>query len=246
MSRQRATVTVTADLVILTIRAGQLCVLTVERGNEPFVGLPALPGGFLRGDESLEETACRELAEESGLDATSLYLQQVGVYSAPDRDPRSPRVITCAYLAIAPNLPLPQAGSDARAARWTTVADARQEQLAFDHGRILADAVELARDQLQFRTLAPSFCRHEFTIAELREVYEVVWGVELDKPNFHRKVTESPEFIVPTGRKRSTGNGRPAALYRAGRAAELAPPMMRPRRPALQQARRPLTVKIRE
>ncbi len=228
MSRPRTTVTLTADLVIVTIRAGQLCVLTVERGNEPFAGMPALPGGFLRGRESLDETAARELTEETGLEAGSLHLQQVGLYSAPDRDPRTPRVVTCAYLAIAPNLPSPQAGSDARAASWLPVAEARRLTLAFDHNQILADAVELARDQLQFRALAPAFCQREFTIAELREVYEVIWGVNLDKPNFHRKVTDCPGFLVPTGRKRSTGNGRPAALYRAGHATVLVPPMMRP------------------
>ncbi len=232
MSRPRLTVTLTADLVILTIRAGQLCVLTVERGNEPFAGSPALPGGFLRDRESLDETAARELAEETGLDARSLHLQQVGLYSAPDRDPRTPRVITCAYLAIAPNLPSPRAGSDARTASWSPVAEARERRLAFDHNEILADAVELARDQLQFRTIAPAFCQHEFTIAELREVFEVVWGVSLDKPNFHRKVTDAPGFLIPTGRKRPTGNGRPATLYRAGVATTLVPPMMRPSTPA--------------
>ncbi|WP_410659895.1 NUDIX hydrolase [Amycolatopsis sp. lyj-112] len=229
MSRARQTVTLTADLVILTIRGGVLCVLLVERKNEPFQSRMALPGGFLRGDESLEETAARELAEETGLDAEALKLQQVGVYSAPDRDPRRPRVVTCAYLAIAPNLPVPVAGSDARAAHWMPVAEATDTALAFDHARILADAVELARTLLQFSTIATAFCGPEFTIADMREVYEAVWGVVLDKPNFHRKVTDADGFVVPTGGKRPSLTGRPAALYRAGEAAELVPPMMRSR-----------------
>ncbi|MFS8097897.1 NUDIX hydrolase [Lentzea alba] len=226
--RPRQTVALTADLVILTIREGVLCVLVVERGNEPFAGRLALPGGFLRGEESLDETAARELAEETGLDAADLHLQQVGVYSAPDRDPRQ-RVVTCAYLAIAPNLPLPSAGSDARAAHWLPVDEVRRSGLAFDHDEILRDAVELARAELQFRTIATAFCADEFTIGELREVYEAVWGVELDKPNFHRKVTESAGFVEATGEKRPSPNGRPAALYRAGGAVTLSPPMMRPR-----------------
>jgi 8-oxo-dGTP diphosphatase len=229
MSRARQTVTLTADLVILTIRDGVLSVLLVERGNEPFRGRLALPGGFLRGDESLEDTSARELAEETGLDAGALPLQQVGVYSAPDRDPRRPRVVTCAYLAIAPDLPVPVAGSDVRAARWVPVAEATEQKLAFDHDRILADAVELARTLLQFSTIATAFCGPEFTIGDLREVYETVWGVELDKPNFHRKVTDADGFVVPTGGKRPSPNGRPAALYRAGGATELVPPMMRSR-----------------
>ncbi|MCP2167115.1 NUDIX hydrolase [Goodfellowiella coeruleoviolacea] len=229
MSRVRQTVTLTADLVILTIRNGTLCVLVVERGNEPFAGHLALPGGFLRGDESLDETAARELAEETGMRAEGLHLRQVGVYSAPDRDPRSPRVVTCAYLAIAPDLPLPAAGSDARSAHWLPVVEVQRMGLAFDHDRILSDALELARAELQFRTIATAFCGEEFTIAELRKVYEVIWGVKLDKSNFHRKVTDADGFIVPTGGKRPTGNGRPAALYRAGEATTLSPPMMMPR-----------------
>lgn len=227
--RARLKVTVTADLVILTIRDGQLDVLLVERANDPFAGELALPGGFLRGTESLLDTARRELAEETGLDSAVFHLEQVGVYSAPDRDPRDPRVITSAYLAIAPDLPLPTAGSDARAARWMPVTEARRTGLAFDHDEILRDAIELARVKLQFTTVATAFCDAEFTIGDLRAVYEVVWGVELDKPNFHRKVTDADGFIVPTGGKRPTVNGRPAALYRSGPADVLTPPMMRPR-----------------
>jgi 8-oxo-dGTP diphosphatase len=227
--RARLKVTVTADLVILTIRDGQLNVLLVERANDPFAGELALPGGFLRGRESLMDTASRELSEETGLDSAIFHLEQVGVYSAPDRDPRDPRVITSAYLAIAPGLPLPTAGSDARSARWLPVAAAQRTGLAFDHDEILRDAIELARVKLQFTTVATAFCDAEFTIGDLRAVYEVVWGVELDKPNFHRKVTDADGFIVPTGGKRQTVNGRPAALYRSGPADVLAPPMMRPR-----------------
>jgi 8-oxo-dGTP diphosphatase len=230
--RARQKVTITADLVILTIRDGQLAVLVVERANEPFAFQLALPGGFLRGRESLEETAARELTEETGVDPSTLHLEQIGVYSAPDRDPRDPRVITCAYLAIAPDLPLPTAGSDAKTARWMPVVEAKQARLAFDHNEILRDAVELARAKLQFTTIATAFCGTEFTIGDLRAVYEAVWGVELDKPNFHRKITDADGFIAPTGSKRPTANGRPAALYRTGPADLLLPPMMRPRGPA--------------
>ncbi|MCK2237400.1 MULTISPECIES: NUDIX domain-containing protein [unclassified Crossiella] len=229
MNRARQTVTLTADLVILTIRDGGLSVLLVERENEPFRGRLALPGGFLRGEESLEQTATRELTEETGLDAGALRLQQVGVYSAPDRDPRRPRVVTSAYLAIAPDLPVPVAGSDARAARWVPVAEATGSELAFDHDHILVDAVDLARTLLQFSTIATAFCGPEFTIGDLREVYEIVWGVGLDKSNFHRKVTDADGFVVSTGGKRPSLTGRPAALYRAGGATELVPPMMRSR-----------------
>ncbi|MEV0663162.1 NUDIX hydrolase [Actinomadura luteofluorescens] len=227
--REPRLVHVTADLVILTIRHGVLSVLLVERGNEPFLGRLALPGGFLRGSETLEDTAVRELREETGLETGDFHLEQVRVYSAPDRDPRDTRVITCSYLAIAPDLPAPRPGSDARAASWSPVdkALAPAGALAFDHRRILADAVEQARTKLQHTTVATRFCPPEFTITELREVYETVWGVELDRSNFHRKVVDAPGLLVPTGR-RTVGGGRPAALYRAGPATALVPPMPRP------------------
>ncbi|GAA3878958.1 NUDIX domain-containing protein [Saccharothrix violaceirubra] len=223
--RDHEIVRLTADLVILTVRSGRLCVLLVERANEPFRGRPALPGGFLRAGETIEETAARELAEETSLDG--LPVEQIGVYSAPDRDPRDPRVVTCAFLAIAPDLPVPVAGTDAREARWLPLDEVGG--LAFDHGRILADAVERARTKLQYTTVATAFCPPEFTISELREVYEVVWDVEVDRPNFHRKVTDAEGFVEPTGAKSTKGGGRPAVLYRAGGARVLHPPMVRPR-----------------
>jgi 8-oxo-dGTP diphosphatase len=219
----------TVDLAILTIRERALHVLVVERGTSPFEGRLALPGGFLRSRERLEEAAARELHEETGLDG--LHLEQVRTYSDPDRDPRERRVITCSYLAIAPDLPAPEAGSDARAAQWFPVEEllASPDSLAFDHNEILADAIEQARTKLQHTTIATSFCEPEFTVGDLREVYEAVWGVALDAPNFYRKVREADGFLVGTDRKRASALGRPATLYRAGDATELTPPMLRPR-----------------
>jgi 8-oxo-dGTP diphosphatase len=213
------------DLVILTVRDGFLQVLVIERGNPPFRGQAALPGGFLRPREDLREAAERELAEETGLDGTRLHLEQLGAYGAPDRDPRG-RVVSVAYLALAPDLPVPAAGSDAQAAAWMPVSDVGGT-LAFDHSQILADAVERARRSLEFTTLATAFCRAEFTIGDLRNVYEVVWGVPLDPRNFSRKIVGTGGFIVPTGAKRMPPTGRPAALYRRGAAQVLNPPLLR-------------------
>lgn len=224
--RPHAPVRITVDLVILTVRDDRLHVLLVERANEPHRGMPALPGGFLRDDETLDDAARRELAEETALDGDHLHLEQLHAYSAPDRDPRG-RVVTVAYLAIAPRLPVPVAGSDARAARWAPVDTA--PRLAFDHDEILADALERARDKLEDTTLAAAFCADTFTIGELRRVYEVVWGTSLDPRNFNRKVTSTDGFVVPTGETRSPEIGRPAALYRLGGATRLYPPIPRER-----------------
>lgn len=221
-SRGHAAIRVTVDPVILTVRADQLQVLLVERGNEPFRGMPALPGGFLRDDETLDDAALRELHEETGLE--QVHLEQLRAYSTPDRDPRA-RIITVAYLAIAPSLPNPVAGSDARAASWQPVDSVGA--LAFDHREILDDAVERARVQLEHTTLATAFCAEEFTIGELRRVYEVVWGRPVDPRNFNRKVTGTDGFVLPTGAKRSPEIGRPAALYTRGPATVLYPAMLR-------------------
>ncbi|WP_439663852.1 NUDIX hydrolase [Lentzea sp. HUAS TT2] len=225
-------VLVTADLVILTIQNGILKVALVVRGEDPFEGQFALPGGFLRVGENNLDAAKRELEEETGLDPGRLALEQVGSYSDVDRDPRG-RVITCAFLAIAPDLPnpRPRRGSDARSASWVNVfhgADIKVA-LAFDHDQILRDAIRQAQRKLQYSTIATAFCLPEFTIGELREVYEAVWNTSLDRANFHRKVKNASEFIVPTGRTRHPkGNrGRPAELYRAGEGVELLNPILR-------------------
>jgi len=222
-------VAVAVDLVVLTIRAARLQVLLVERGIEPQVGKLALPGGFMAsGQEDLDLAARRELQEETGLHAAQLHLEQLRTYGAPDRDPRE-RVITVAYLAVLPNLPDPVAGGDARNARWLPVEDLLDApgQLAFDHDRILEDAVERARTRLEYTTLATAFCLPEFTVNDLRGVYEIVWGKPLDPRNFHRKVTGSDDFLVEVGMRTNKDGGRPAALYRAGAAKALHPPILR-------------------
>jgi 8-oxo-dGTP diphosphatase len=213
------------DLAILTVRENHLHVLVIERANEPFRGYPALPGGFLRDGEDLLQAAERELAEETSLDGAALHLEQLATYGAPDRDPRD-RVVSVAYLAMAPDLPIPSAGSDARTACWAPVRAVR-DTLAFDHARILDDAIERARTRLEYTTLATAFCGPAFTIGDLRTIYEVVWDTPLDPRNFNRKVVHTEGFIEPTGTKRIPSTGRPAALYRRGPATVLNPPLLR-------------------
>lgn len=220
-------VAVTVDLVVLTVREGTFQVLTIRRGEEPFLGRWALPGGFLRPEEDLQAAAARELQEETGLSGQRVHLEQLASYGAPDRDPRM-RTVTVAYIALAADLPIPMAGSDAAEARWQPVDDLLLEGgLAFDHARILRDGVERARAKLEYTPLAAAFCPPEFTISELRRVYEVVWGTELDTRNFHRKATKTEGFVEATGRTTTRDGGRPARLYRAGHATTLYPPLLR-------------------
>ncbi|MDN3247831.1 NUDIX domain-containing protein [Streptomyces mutabilis] len=218
---------VTVDLAVLTLRADALHVLLVERGQEPYAGRWALPGGFLLPEESAETAARRELAEETGLaDVTGLHLEQLRTYSEPDRDPRM-RVVSVAFAALLPDPPEPHGGGDASQARWVPY-DAAVD-LAFDHDRILADARQRVGAKLEYTCLATAFCPAEFTLGELQQVYETVWGTALDRPNFRRKVLATPGFVeaVPGAARLTGGRGKPAALYRAGPATTLHPPLLR-------------------
>jgi 8-oxo-dGTP diphosphatase len=220
---------VTVDLAVLTIRSDQLQIMLVERGIPPYQGMPALPGGFLAStSEDIDAAAGRELTEETGLQVGSVHLEQLRTYGDPDRDPRQ-RVLTVCYLAFVPGLPSPTAGGDASAATWTPVEKVlrKRTSLAFDHKKIIIDAVERARSKIEYTTLAATFCEPEFTVSDLRRVYEIIWGHPLDPRNFHRKVTGVTDFLIPTGGRTIRQGGRPAALYRKGSASLLHPPILR-------------------
>lgn len=219
----------TVDLVVLTLRDDAAHVLLVRRGQAPYRSRWALPGGFVGIDEDLADAATRELAEETGVAVEVAHLEQLGTYGAPRRDPRM-RVVSVAYLGILADLPEAIAGSDADDARWWPIdALPRPGALAFDHTTILADGIERARSKLEYTTLATRFVAPEFTLAELRGVYEAVWGHPLHPSNFARKVTGSAGFVEPTGRIAAAagGAGRPAQLYRHGGALLVEPPLLR-------------------
>ena len=179
---------VTVDVVILTMADGRLQVLLVRRGVAPYEGMWAIPGGFKRPDETLDEAATRELAEETGVDGAApsepvrrvrrsrsrpAYERRDG--RVPRGDPRhrgGRRRHRCGHAALVP------------------VSDALdgQIELAFDHAQILRDAVERVRVDLELRGIATAFVGSTFTLAELRAVYEAVWGVHLDGANFRRSI----------------------------------------------------------
>ncbi|WP_439677120.1 NUDIX hydrolase [Embleya sp. MST-111070] len=229
--RPRVATLPTADIVIFTIRSGRLHVLLIRRATDPFSGQLALPGGFVRPGESLEDTAMRELMEETGLDGSGIPFQQLHTYSHPRRDPRG-RISSTAFLAIAPNLPEVTGATDAYRADWVEVEESLWDHrgyLAFDHGVILRHGLERARRLLEHTTVGIDFCGAEFTISELREVYEAVWGVRLNPQNFQRRVRNTTAFVVRTNEKRTSRPGAPAQLFRRGAARTLEPPMMQPR-----------------
>lgn len=233
-----ASVSHTADLTIFTIRNGELCILMVRRGGHPFLGQWALPGGFVNPDESSEEAAVRELKEETGINVDGAWLEQLKTYSAPNRDPRM-RVVSTAYLALIPNAGIPVAGDDAVDAHFFSVRDlldpvaGEEIPLAFDHEVVIRDGLKRCRDKIEWAPIAPTFLDDSsgFTIADLRRVYETVWGVDgLHEANFRRKVLSTENFLVPVGAKGGSQfpDGRSADLYKLGSATMLYPPMLRP------------------
>lgn len=207
---------VTVDIAIFTIHHDELCALMVRRGQDPHVGALALPGGFVGPAEDLLDAARRELEEETGLG--DVVLEQLATYGAPGRDPRG-RVVSVAHVAVLAEAVEARAGSDAAEALWVPVVQLLESRrrVAFDHRSILADAVERVRAKLEYTTLATAFVGEEFTLSELRRVYEVVWGADFDAGNFQRKMRRTEDFVVETGGTRPApgGRGRPAAIFRA-------------------------------
>ena len=220
---------VTVDVVVLTMSEGTLQVLLIRRGVAPFEGMWAIPGGFKRPYETLDEAAKRELGEETGVDSANL-LTQFGAYGDPGRDPRM-NVVTVAYLAVLRKVGVVVAGTDAAHAALIPVSDALNGtiKLAFDHARIVRGAVERVRADLDLTGVATAFVGPTFTIAELRAVYEAVWAVRLDGANFRRSVVAEDGWVIPTGRRARPGapGGKPAELYRAGRMWKYGSPVRR-------------------
>ena len=166
------------------------------------------------------------LSDEASLGSGAVHLEQVRTFGAPGRDPRG-HVVSVSFMALGANLPDPRRGDDVADARWWALEDLGDVPLAFDHAEVLASSIERARSKLEYTTLAVTFLPEEFTVSQLRGVYESVWGTTLDAGNFHRKATRSEGFLEELDRHAAPTGGRPARLYRAGQGTSLMPPLLR-------------------
>ncbi len=185
-----------------------LKILLIERDIEPFRGKWALPGGFVRMEETLEAAAKRELREETGL--SNVYLEQLYTFGTPERDPRG-RVISVSYFALV-NLRSEElaAGTDARSAQWFSFKD--MPALAFDHKTIIETAVERLRGKVRYQPIGFELLPDKFTLTELQTLYETVLETSLDKRNFRKKI-ESYELLRDTGETQRGKAHRAARLY---------------------------------
>ncbi|SDE51728.1 NUDIX hydrolase [Rhodospira trueperi] len=200
---------VTTDIVVFTVETQALKVLLIRRKGPPHEGQWALPGGFVRIDESVDACAVRELEEETGL--KGIYLEQLYTFGDPDRDTRE-RVISVAYYALVPLQGLElRSGTDAADAAWWTVGGL--PVLAFDHGRIVTMARARLTAKMEYSTVGLLFMPDSFTLSDLQGLYETVSGRPRDKRNF-RKWILSLDVVEETGERKAEGAHRPAMLYR--------------------------------
>lgn len=197
----------TADSVIFGFDGQNLKILLIRRGIEPFKGKWALPGGFLRMDETIEQCALRELKEETSFEQA--YMEQFGVFSDIDRDPRG-RIITTAFYALVRRQEV-IGGDDAAEARWFGLDEI--PNLAFDHDRILRVAMQRLREDLHFRPIGFELLPQQFTMPQLQRLYESILLIRFDRRNFTKKMLASG-IIETTGEKEESHSHRSASFYR--------------------------------
>lgn len=199
----------TVDCVVFGLDEGDLKVLLIERGLDPFAGSWAVPGGFVHVDETLDDAARRELAEETGL--RDVFLEQLYTFGDLARDPRE-RVVSVAYYALV-NIAGKSlaATTDARDAAWFDVDDL--PKLAFDHATIVDCALSRLKAKVRYQPVGFELLPREFTLSELQHLYETVLERSLDKRNFRKKVL-SFGFVEETGRIQQDVAHRAAKLYR--------------------------------
>jgi 8-oxo-dGTP diphosphatase len=215
------------DVVLLSIREGQLHTLLLQRKEPPCQGFWALPGGFIHMDESLEGAAARVLAAKTGLEG--VFLEQLYTFGAPGRDPRT-RVVSVAHYALVDahrfqsvdlqaqglalaRIEVPWAGEKGGPVRVRSVTDKEQElDLAFDHSAMLTLVVQRLRGKLDYSPVAFQLLPERFTLHQLQKVHETILGRTLNKDSFRKRLLATG-LLVPTGEVQQDVDHRPAALY---------------------------------
>jgi 8-oxo-dGTP diphosphatase len=198
----------TVDCVVFGFDDSELKVLLIQRAQEPFKEKWALPGGFVRMDEEIDEAARRELAEEAGL--TKVFLEQLYTFGGLDRDPRERAVSVAHYALVKLSEHRAKAVTDAANAEWFPVSNT--PKLAFDHADILALALARLKGKVRYQPIGFELLPPKFTLSELQHLYEAVLEKDLDKRNFRKKVLGFG-LLVPLKETRMAGRHRPARLF---------------------------------
>lgn len=198
---------VAVDVVIFTIKNGQLHALLIQMNKKPFFQWWAFPGGLIKKTENLDQAARRELYEKTGV--KNVFLEQLYTFGEVHRDPFG-RVVSAVYFAL-----IPEPWKLTTTTKYLDVKFwpvSKLPQLAYDHTKVASYALKRLRAKLEYSNIAWSLLSRQFSLGELQKVYEIILGKKLDKRNFRKKV-ESLKFLVYTGKK-NRGDHRPAKLYR--------------------------------
>jgi 8-oxo-dGTP diphosphatase len=203
---------VTVDIIIFSVQNDDLKVLLIKRAIDPFKNMWAIPGGFIKESESLDEAAKRELQEETGV--KDVYLEQLYSFGEPKRDPRG-RVITVSYFALINSESHSIKGSsDVAEAKWFSAYDL--PQLAFDHKMIFDYALLRLRWKLEYTTVAFQLLPRKFTLTQLQALYEIIFNKPFDKRNFRKKIF-ALDLVEPTNEFTEGVSHRPARLYKCSK-----------------------------
>ena len=199
---------VTVDIVLFTIVANELKVLTIERDHAPFKGKKALPGGFLLKSETTEKAAERILKEKAGI--SNVFMEQLYTFDTKDRDPRGP-IMSVTYLALAPYEEI--VIKESKDTQHPSFEQSKNlKDLAFDHKDIIDYAVKRVRAKLEYTNVVYSLLPEFFSFSDLQNIYEIIFGREFDKRNFRKKFLQLG-FIKKTDKLLTGYKQRPASLY---------------------------------
>ena len=193
MFKETKTHEVTTDVVIFTIKDDKLKVLLVRRANEPFKGKWALPGGYIRISETIDEAALRILKEKTNVQ--NIYLEQLYTFGDPLRHPAA-RVITCAYFALirSDDIVLSfEENTEITEVKWHPVNSL--PALAFDHKEIIEYSLKRTRERLEMCPVAYQLLNEKFTLTEMQKSYELIMGKKLDKRNFRKKALSTDGLL---------------------------------------------------
>lgn len=205
---EHARPSLTVDCVVFGFDEGDLKVALIRRGIEPFKGKWALPGGFVKMEETLEAAAKRELAEETGL--KEVYLEQLYTFGEPERDPRGRTVSVAYYALVSLHGRALEASTDAAEVAWFSVEEL--PTLAFDHAGIVKVAVTRLRGKVRYAPIGFELLPARFTLSQLQHLYETILGRELDKRNFRKKIL-GMDILKETDEIERDVSHRAARLY---------------------------------
>ena len=206
MSKQ--SIKLSVDAVVFGYEEGHISVLLIKRKYAPFKGEWAIPGGFVKNEESLEDAVERELFEETGVKIS--YLEQLYTFGSPDRDPRT-RVVSIAYFGLVrPNTFKIYASTDAEEVKWFNINEL--PKLSFDHKEILKVAIERLQGKITYEPIGFELLDKKFPFSDLEKLYTTLLGREIDRRNFRKKIV-SLNVLDELSEKVSKGSGRPAKLF---------------------------------